>query len=374
MHFNNVFTYARPFARLENQDEKTTFLLRVLKVRLEEYLDFELDDDMFCDIMEAAYCSEGSGPLPHGPIFGPQQSFIRLFRNKGYEEYYAKCMGFLRGFFFDSAGIVVGSSPDKIYPKKNPILEHYPSIVLHIPHSGTEFFGDDVKYQDTFLHNAKDLIDWYTDKLFAPDTENSKIVPVVFPFCRTACDVERMIDDPMEEKNLGICYDSHFLMPTNGFFKIEGGKSIERYRMEDISLQHYLAHHHKMENILLQNKGALLIDCHSFSSYRTVLTPTGLTDSQIADIDICIGYNKDKSKPKNFVIQTIKNHFASFGYRVAINTPFSNSKTFNSMMKYQSVMIEVNKRLYMDETTLKPNENFDKLHQQIIALYDKLLQ
>lgn len=322
MHFNNVFTYARPFARLENQDKKTTFLLRVLKVRLEEYLGFEVDDDMFCEIMEAAYCSHGNGPLPYGPLLGPQQA----------------------------------------------------SIVLHIPHSGTEFFGDDVKYKDTFIQNARSVIDWHTDKLFSPDTENNKITPIVFPFCRTVCDVERMIDDPMEEKNLGICYDSHFLMPTNGFFKIEGSKSIERYRMKDISLRHYLAHHHKMEDILLQNKGALLIDCHSFSPHRTVINSEDLRDSEISEVDICIGYNEDKSKPKDFVIQTIRNHFASFGYRVAINTPFSNAKTFNSVTEYKSVMIEVNKNLYMNESTLEPNDNFDNLHRQILALYDKLLK
>ena len=374
MHFNNVFTYARPFARLENQDKKITFLLRVIKVRLEEYLGFELDDDMFCEIMEAAYCSHGNGPLPYGPLLGPQQAFIWLFRDKGYEENYAKEMGKLRGFFFDSAGIVVGSSPDEICEKKNKQLEHYPSIVLHIPHSGTEFFGDDVKYKDTFIQNARSVIDWYTDKLFSPDTENNKITPIVFPFCRTVCDVERMIDDPMEEKNLGICYDSHSLMPINGFFKVEGGKSIERYRMKDISLRHYLAHHHKMEDILLQNKGALLIDCHSFSPHRTVINSEDLRDSEISEVDICIGYNEDKSKPKDFVIQSIRNHFASFGYRVAINTPFSNAKTFNSVTEYKSVMIEVNKNLYMNESTLEPNDNFDNLHQQILALYDKLLK
>ena len=43
-------------------------------------------------------------------------------------------------------------------------------------------------------------------------------------------------------------------------------------------------------------------------------------------------------------------------------------------MKYHSVMIEVNKRLYMNEFTLEKTEGFYKLQQEIRALYNILLK
>ncbi len=45
------------------------------------------------------------------------------------------------------------------------------------------------------------------------------------------------------------------------------------------------------------------------------------------------------------------NHYPNHS-KVGIITPFSNSKTFDVPIKYYSVMIEVNKRRYMDEESL----------------------
>ena len=115
-------------------------------------------------------------------------------------------------------------------------------------------------------------------------------------------------------------------------------------------------------------KGTLLIDCHSFSSQPNLLC------SNPPDIDICIGFNDDSTCPEKVVIGKIKEHFLSRGYKVGINTPFSNSKTFEVPVRYHSVMIEVNKRLYMNEQTLEKTDGFDRLKADIQSLYDKLLQ
>ncbi|MBR5101956.1 MAG: N-formylglutamate amidohydrolase, partial [Muribaculaceae bacterium] len=79
--------------------------------------------------------------------------------------------------------------------------------------------------------------------------------------------------------------------------------------------------------------------CHSFSFLPTVLNPG------FSDIDICIGYNDDETRPNKVTIGIIAQHFRSLGYNVDINEPFSNSKTFAVPCEYHSVMIEVNKRL-----------------------------
>ena len=59
---------------------------------------------------------------------------------------------------------------------------------------------------------------------------------------------------------------------------------------------------------------------------------------------------------------------------MGINEPFSNSKTFAVPGEYYSVMIEVNKRLYMNEYTLEKTEGFERLKQDIQSLYRYLLK
>jgi len=113
-----------------------------------------------------------------------------------------------------------------------------------------------------------------------------------------------------------------------------------------------------------------MIDCHSFSSLPNLLNPTP------SDIDICIGYNDDETCPEQVVIGDIREHFRNLGYKVGVNTPFSNSKTFEVPglnNKYHSVLVEVNKKLYMDEYSLEKNGNFAKVQSGIQSLYGKLL-
>ena len=58
---------------------------------------------------------------------------------------------------------------------------------------------------------------------------------------------------------------------------------------------------------------------------------------------------------------------------MGIYEPFSNSKTFEVPVDYHSVMIEVNKRLYMNEDTLAKTDGFNKLRDDIQSLYRLLL-
>lgn len=113
----------------------------------------------------------------------------------------------------------------------------------------------------------------------------------------------------------------------------------------------------------------LLIDCHSFSSL-----PNLLNRNPPSDIDICIGYNEDDSCPNKTTISDIVRYFDLLGYKVGINNPFSNSKTFSVPTEYHTVMIEVNKRLYMNEDRLEKIDNFYKVKHEMQLLYQYLLK
>ena len=370
MHFSDVYTYAAPFSSAADMPMRETFLLRVIKARLEETLQHELDDDTFLGIMDAAYSSNGSGPLPYGPQMGPQMSFGNYFEKIGYPENYARIQGDAAcHFFVDSCGIFRG---------KKASAKCYNSLILHIPHSGTSFPEEEripEKCARRLVDNASSVIDWYTDELFVQDTCDAGITAVIFPYCRTYCDVERMIDDPMEKKNLGICpLRFNITGPDYGFNRMEGCHHFPIINEAD-SFRQYQEYHHKMEDLLLRKGGisarTLLIDCHSFSSRPTPILPDYDADNEV---DICIGYNEDKTKPSEMVIGTILHHFRMLGYKVGVNAPFSNAKTFNTLAEYHSLMIEVNKKLYMDEDTLEKKESFEMVKSHIGSLYGKLMK
>ena len=87
---------------------------------------------------------------------------------------------------------------------------------------------------------------------------------------------------------------------------------------------------------------SLLIDCHSFPS-------------DLYDCDICIGHNSDDTYDERLV-NLVKRQFEDSDYKVAINKPYSNSLSPETGFIYKSLMIEVNKRVYMTRFgTLNPN-------------------
>ena len=74
----------------------------------------------------------------------------------------------------------------------------------------------------------------------------------------------------------------------------------------------------------------------------------------MANVDICSGFNNDWSYD-GYTVDLIKLMFEKSGYRVVHNDPYSGSITPPADFPYKSVMIEVNKRVYMDENLILLN-------------------
>jgi N-formylglutamate amidohydrolase len=92
-------------------------------------------------------------------------------------------------------------------------------------------------------------------------------------------------------------------------------------------------------------------------------------------VDICIGFNDDWSKPDDEVINFIRDTFENEGYRVGINKPYSNSITPRSVYDYKSIMIEVNKNMYMHEDTLEiKTVGFNTINSLLHNIYKQLLK
>ncbi len=209
-------------------------------------------------------------------------------------------------------------------------------IVLHIPHSSINgIFDKEIgKWpRNAFFVNTcvKEHTDWFTDMLF--HTGDNAIKEIIFPYSRFVCDVERLEDDELNRIGQGIVYTEY-----NGYKR--GALSEEEYDKIVQLREEYLM---RLKSHITEN--SILIDCHSFSNRTMEDTP-----------DICIGYNNDESY-SGLIVNEIANNFEKSGYSVKFNFPYANSLYPKMPFAYKSVMIEVNKRIYMDEDTITLNTN-----------------
>lgn len=218
------------------------------------------------------------------------------------------------------------------------------NIVLAIPHSTREV---KTKWQGNIEADADKWTDWHTDRVFG--SKLPSVSQVIGKVSRFDCDLERLENDPLESKGQGILYSISESGATRELTEAQKEELLSEY------------HNYRKELSEALTEGDLLIDCHSFPS-------------ELSDIDICIGFNDDWSKPSDEVIELIKNHFLEQGYSVGVNDPYSNSITPKTNFNYSSVMIELNKKIYFNEKTLQEFSFSYKVHNSLNYLYKKILK
>lgn len=231
-------------------------------------------------------------------------------------------------------------------------MTKFDKIILGIPHSsisGVFDNGSGWKRSAALINAIIAETDWHTDFIFSDDS-NDRVIPVVFGKSRFAVDAERLDNDPLESEGRGIFYTD-----VCGCHR---GAIGAKYKSDA-----YLDRLLYLTNLSDWVAGkSIIIDCHSFGD-----------DS--SDVDICIGYNEDDTKPDEETLDAIASVFKESGYRVAFNTPYSNSIAPSVSIPYKSVMIEVNKRLYLKDG-IKINTDTlyaPRLTETIKRVYRKLL-
>lgn len=229
-------------------------------------------------------------------------------------------------------------------------------LILHIPHSGTKFKYNKWDNQNKLIEAVYKMTDWHTDKLFRPvkDISPAYYSMFIFDYNRFDIDVERLlIDEPMEKLGQGIAY-SRF--DEFGITRLLSEKDLQEIRREKINWDSKVG---QAISSIPGNKGVYLIDCHSFPRV-------------VSDIDFNIGFNEDESKPCDSIINNISEMLSRNGYSVGINAPYSNSYTPAANRPYKSIMIEVNKKLYLSENNSLKSDYY-KLNTLISKIYNFLL-
>ena len=236
-------------------------------------------------------------------------------------------------------------------------------LVRHIPHASTLIPEDMKRF---FLISAQEmqseilrLTDWYTDELFSDALSRE----VLFPVSRLVCDPERFLNDseePASAVGMGVFY-------TRGTIGQVIRKDDDLLRHEIIT-RYYQPHHQSLSASVAENLEhhgkCLVLDCHSFP--EEPLPTDNALDSNLRP-DICLGF-EEYHCPTDLVEEIVV-ALSSEGLFVTINTPYSGSLIPSDYYKKDKrvlgLMIELNRRIYMDESTGLKLDKFDEVRDLI---------
>ena len=216
----------------------------------------------------------------------------------------------------------------------SPILLHVPHASTHIPLKELSRFCP-VDLADEQLK----MTDRYCDELF------SGYDSVIFPISRLVCDPERLRDDSQETMSrvgMGAIYT-----------KMSSGtllRKVSREDREELLRRYYDPHHARLTAAVeqkLQLYGrCLIVDGHSFHP-----TPLPYEPDQEPDRpDFCIG--TDPFHTPEQLAAFAGDFLRQEGFSVSLNRPYAGSmvplKYYQQDYRVSSIMIEVNRRLYMN--------------------------
>lgn len=239
-------------------------------------------------------------------------------------------------------------------------------LALHIPHSSTLI---PEKYRKDILLSDEEL---QKELLFMTDAFTDRIVDhvegvdsLVFPVSRLVVDVERFRSDEeevMARVGMGAVYT-----------KTHDGKLLRNFspqKRQELLRTYYDPHHARftelVEHHLREQGKCLILDIHSFPS-----KPLPYELDQDPDRpDICLG--TDPFHTPSWLIKLWRRHFEQAGFAVKENSPFSGTmvplKFYGRDPRVLSLMIEINRKLLMDENRGTLLDSSDRIFRLIAAL------
>lgn len=250
-----------------------------------------------------------------------------------------------------------------------------PDVLLHIPHASTaippehraRFVLDDADLNRELLR----VTDWFTDELF----ELGGVQRLIFGVSRLLVDPERFSDDAQEimsGRGLGAVYT-----------RTHDGKPLKSAEGRDELLAAFYVPHHRAFNAwaaaALETHGrCLIIDCHSFPMKPMPCDLDPTPDRP----DFCIGSDGFHT-PSGIVhaaidaIETL-DHEANGKYTVLVNRPYAGSIVpsdyYGRDPRVCSMMIEVNRALYMNEETGERSAGFETCKSDLKQVLESVVE
>ena len=248
-----------------------------------------------------------------------------------------------------------------------------PLCVIHIPHASTVV---PAAARSSIALSEKELqqelltmTDHFTDELFRVSENLAKTVE--FPVSRLVVDPERFVndrDEPMAAKGMGVIYTL-----TSSRQPLRKAPSMQD--REELLSMYYFPHQMRLakevDAALAMHDRCLIVDAHSFPS-----KPLPHEADQHPDrCDICVG--TDSFHTPTWLADFTVHAFRNCNYRVEVNRPFGGSlvpeKHYRRDNRVLSIMIEVNRALYMDEVSGERLAAFDAVAANLQQFLLKLI-
>ena len=244
-------------------------------------------------------------------------------------------------------------------------------LLVHLPHDATAIPPD---AQADFLLSAEELraeclrlTDRHTAALYADGLAPADLVRA--EVSRLVVDVERFADDarePCAQVGMGATY-----------VRTADGRPLRRLtpeRRAELMARHYWPHHRALDEAaaarLARFGRCVVLDAHSF--------PTGPLPTQFdfgPAPEIGVGTQPGHTPPA--LRDLAVGFFRAQGYDVGVDIPFRGAMVPNACFgrepRLWSVMIEVRRDLYMDETTGAPHAGFARTQAALTEFRARLL-
>ena len=189
-------------------------------------------------------------------------------------------------------------------------------------------------------------------------------------FSRIFCDPERFTDDSeevMAQYGMGVLYEKS----DDG----EDLRTVTPTLKEEILSSYYWKHHNKFSNAVTKHLDsfgkALIIDCHSYPN-RPLKRDL---DKNSSRPDFNIGTDPYHT-PKE-LIDISASFFKNAGYTLGIDWPYKGSivpmEHYQNNKNVSTIMLEINRALYLNEPTNQKSENYSKI-KQIVSEYIKTIK
>lgn len=238
-------------------------------------------------------------------------------------------------------------------------------VIGHVPHASTVIpAGSRAELLITDDELAAELIrmtDWYTDDLFAWLPHHGATL-FVNGLSRFVFDPERFIDDdrePMAAMGQGVVYTR----TTDGRPLRGPGPGVRTRRIEELYRPYHAALDALVRQVLEVFGTCTVLDCHSFASRPL---PSEL-DQRPDRPDICIGTDVVHTPAE--LADAMAEAFASEGFQVRRDSPFSGtfvpSGFYGRDPRVRSVMIEVRRGLYIDETCAQCRSGYGEVRKAV---------
>lgn len=244
------------------------------------------------------------------------------------------------------------------------------SVVFASPHSGRDYPESFLKQTVLNPREVRTSEDAFVDQLFAaaPDY-GATFITACAP--RAYLDLNRGADELDSALIAGVRRSAHNPRIASGLGVVPrvvaNGRQIYRGKISLTEAHQRIAqfwrpYHDQLQTLLDESANAfgeaILIDCHSMP--HEALESVGPPGSPRPDIVLGDRFG---AAAASTIMEHVEAAFSSAGLRVARNMPFAGAfitQHYGRPSRGQhAIQVEIDRRLYMNERTLEPNENFE---------------